>query len=199
VYDSATGKGLSAIVELIDLNSKRVVTELQTDAEGNYLSTLPLGRNYAFSVNKKGYLFYSNRFMLKEVVSGDHFEVNIPLQPFVKGANIVLRNILFETGKFVLLPESISELEKIVSILRENPTLKVQISGHTDNVGKEADNLVLSAARAKAVVDYIITKGIASARLTHKGFGAAQPVADNATEQGRSLNRRTEMTVISNN
>jgi len=62
-------------VELIDLSSKRVVTELQTDPDGNYLSTLPLGRDYAFSVNKKGYLFYSNRFMLKEVVSGDHFEV----------------------------------------------------------------------------------------------------------------------------
>lgn len=199
VYDSATGKGLSAIVELIDLSSKRVVTELQTDADGNYLSTLPLGRNYAFSVNKKGYLFYSNRFMLKEVVSGDHFEVNIPLQPFAKGANIVLRNILFETGKFVLLPESIAELDKIVSILRENPALKVQISGHTDNVGKDVDNLVLSASRAKAVVEYIITKGILAARLTHKGFGAAQPVADNSTEQGRSLNRRTEMTVISNN
>ena len=199
VYDSATGKGLSAIVELIDLSSKRVVNELQTDADGNYLSTLPLGRDYAFSVNKKGYLFYSNRFMLKEVVSGDHFEVNIPLQPFAKGANIVLRNILFETGKFVLLPESIAELEKIVSILRENPALKVQISGHTDNVGKDADNLVLSASRAKAVVEYIITKGIAAARLTHKGFGAAQPVADNATEPGRTLNRRTEMTVISNN
>lgn len=199
VYDSTTGKGLSAVVELIDLSSKRVVTELQTDPDGNYLSTLPLGRDYAFSVNKKGYLFYSNRFMLKEVVSGDHFEVNIPLQPFAKGANIVLRNILFETGKFVLLPESIAELEKIVAILRENPILKVQISGHTDNVGKDADNLVLSASRAKAVVEYIITKGIPAARLTHKGFGAAQPVADNATEQGRSLNRRTEMTVISNN
>ena len=199
VYDSATGKGLSAIVELIDLSSKRVVTELQTDADGNYLSTLPLGRNYAFSVNKKGYLFYSNRFMLKEVVSGDHFEVNIPLQPFAKGANIVLRNILFETGKFVLLSESMTELDKIVSILRENPALKVQISGHTDNVGKDADNLVLSASRAKAVVEYIITKGILAARLTHKGFGAAQPVADNSTERGRSLNRRTEMTVISNN
>jgi outer membrane protein OmpA-like peptidoglycan-associated protein len=137
--------------------------------------------------------------MLKEVVSGDHFEVNIPLQPFAKGANIVLRNILFETGKFILLPESIAELEKIVSILRENPALKVQISGHTDNVGKDADNLVLSASRAKAVVEYIITKGIAAARLTHKGFGAAQPVGDNATEPGRTLNRRTEMTVISNN
>lgn len=199
VYDSATGKGLSAIVELIDLSSKRVVTELQTDADGNYLSTLPLGRNYAFSVNKKGYLFYSNRFMLKEVVSGDHFEVNIPLQPFAKGANIVLRNILFETGKFVLLSESMTELDKIVSILRENPALKVQISGHTDNVGKDPDNLVLSASRAKAVVEYIITKGILAARLTHKGFGAAQPVADNSTERGRSLNRRTEMTVISNN
>jgi len=89
-----------------------------------------------------------------------------------------------------LLPESIAELEKIVTILRENPTLKVQISGHTDNVGKDADNLVLSASRAKAVVEYIITKRIPAARLTHKGFGAAQPVADNATRTRQILEQK---------
>lgn len=199
VYDSITGKGLRAIVELIDVKSKRIVTEVESDGEGNYLATLPLGRDYAFSVNKKGYLFYSSRFMLKEVVSEEHYEINIPLQPFAIGANIVLRNILFETGKYILLPESIAELDKIVAILKENPALRVQIGGHTDNVGKDADNLILSAMRAKAVVDHVVSKGILAARLTSRGFGAAVPVADNATEKGRALNRRTEMTVISNN
>jgi outer membrane protein OmpA-like peptidoglycan-associated protein len=199
VYDSTTGKGLKAIVELVDVKSRRLITEVESDLEGNYLATLPLGRDYAFSVNKKGYLFYSNRFMLKEVVSENHYEVNIPMQPFAKGANIVLRNILFETGKYILLPESIAELEKIVTILRENPSMRVQIGGHTDNIGKDADNLALSALRAKAVVDHIISKGILASRLTSKGFGATMPVADNATEQGRALNRRTEMTVVSDN
>lgn len=199
VYDSITGKGLKAIVELIDVKSRRIVTEVEADEGGNYLATLPLGRDYAFSVNKKGYLFYSSRFMLKELVPEKHYEVNIPLQPFAKGANIVLRNILFETGKYVLLPESIAELDKIVAILKENPALRVEIGGHTDNVGKDADNLALSAMRAKAVVDHVVSKGILSLRLTSKGFGAAVPVADNATEQGRALNRRTEMTVVSSN
>ncbi len=199
VYDSTTGKGLKAIVELVDVKSRRLITEVESDLEGNYLATLPLGRDYAFSVNKKGYLFYSNRFMLKEVVSENHYEVNIPMQPFAKGANIVLRNILFETGKYILLPESIAELEKIVTILRENPSMRVQIGGHTDNIGKDADNLALSALRAKAVVDHLISKGILASRLTSKGFGATMPVADNATEQERALNRRTEMTVVSDN
>lgn len=199
VYDSLTGKGLKAIVELIDVKSRRIVTEVQSDDDGNYLTTLPLGRDYAFSVNKKGYLFYSSRFMLKELVAEEHYEVNIPLQPFAKGANIVLRNILFETGKYILLPESIAELEKIVAILRDNPALQVQIGGHTDNIGKDADNLTLSAFRAKAVVDYVVSKGILASRLVSKGFGATSPVAENSTEKGRSLNRRTEMTVLSNN
>ncbi|MEY4627844.1 MAG: hypothetical protein RLZZ595_170 [Bacteroidota bacterium] len=198
VYDSASGKGLMAIVEVIDLESKVVVSELEADGQGNYLSVLPLGKNYALNVSKKGYLFYSGRFEMSKAVGQSQFKKDIPLQPLQKGTSIVLRNIQFETGKYNLLSESFIELDKVAKILFENPNLKVQIVGHTDAVGKEADNVLLSKERANVVVAYLTTKGIQASRLSTEGVGASRPIADNQTEEGRSLNRRTELVILSN-
>ncbi|MGF2413394.1 MAG: OmpA family protein, partial [Ferruginibacter sp.] len=114
------------------------------------------------------------------------------------GASVILKNIFFDSKQFDLKPESISELDKIVLLLNDNPKLKIQISGHTDNVGLAKNNLLLSNNRAKAVVTYLLSKGIVIARVTYKGFGAAIPVADNNTDAGKALNRRTELSVISN-
>jgi outer membrane protein OmpA-like peptidoglycan-associated protein len=108
---------------------------------------------------------------------------------------VVLRNIFFDVNKFDLKPASLSELDKVVQLLRDNPTVKIQISGHTDNVGKAADNLKLSDNRSKSVVAYLVSKGIVATRLSAKGFGATKPVAGNETEEGRAQNRRTELTV----
>ena len=198
VYDSASGKGLMAIVEVIDLESKVVVSELEADGQGNYLSVLPLGKNYAFNVSKKGYLFYSGRFEMSKAVGQSQFKKDIPLQPLQKGTSIVLRNIQFETGKYNLLSESFIELDKVAKILFENPNMKVQIVGHTDAVGKEADNVLLSKERANVVVAYLATKGIQASRLSAEGIGASRPIADNQTEEGRALNRRTELVILSN-
>ena len=88
-------------------------------------------------------------------------------------------------------------MDKLIQLLNDNPTLKIEIGGHTDTIGKAPDNLKLSQNRAKAVVDYLINKKIAAARLTSKGFGSTKPVASNKTEEGRSMNRRTEMKVVS--
>jgi outer membrane protein OmpA-like peptidoglycan-associated protein len=198
VYDSLSRKGLSAVVEVIDLESKMLISEVQADEEGRYLSILPAGKNYAFNVSKKGYLFYSGRFLMKEMLQQQNFKYNIPLQPLQKGTSIVLKNIQFETGKYELLTESYIELDKLVVMLNENPKLKVQIVGHTDNIGKENDNQLLSSQRAKIVVDYLSSKNISSERLTSKGMGAKLPIEDNQTEQGRAMNRRTEMLIISN-
>jgi outer membrane protein OmpA-like peptidoglycan-associated protein len=118
------------------------------------------------------------------------------LQPIEVNATAVLNNIFFDVSKFELKPESQVELDKLVQLLNENPTLRIEISGHTDNQGKPADNLTLSNNRAKAVVTYVVGKGIATARLTSKGYGETKPVADNKTEDGRAKNRRTEMKVI---
>jgi len=197
VFDKKTTKGLPSSVELIDLATKQVMSEVQTDERGNYLITLPVGKDYAFNVNRKGYLFFSDNFFLSDHAVDSIYEKNIPLQPIEANASIVLKNVFFDVNKFDLKPASEAELDILVKLLNENPTLKIQIGGHTDNVGKPADNLALSNNRAKAVVTYLISKGIAATRLSSKGFGETQPVADNKTEEGKALNRRTEMKVIS--
>jgi outer membrane protein OmpA-like peptidoglycan-associated protein/tetratricopeptide (TPR) repeat protein len=198
VYDKKTSQGLPSSIELTDVDSRNVISRLQTDEEGNYLVTLPEGKDYAFNVNRKGYLFYSDNFSLLKNTPDSFFIVDIPLQPIEAGASIVLKNIFFDVKKFELKTASVSELEKVVSLLNENPKLMIQISGHTDNVGSDADNLTLSLNRAKAVTAYLTGKGIVGKRLTYKGYGATKPIASNDTEQGKALNRRTELNVVSN-
>jgi outer membrane protein OmpA-like peptidoglycan-associated protein/tetratricopeptide (TPR) repeat protein len=197
VFDKKTTKGLPSAVELIDLATREPVSKVQTDEQGNYLITLPVGKDYAFNVNRKGYLFYSDNFSLSQRSPDSIYEKNISLQPIEANATVVLKNIFFDVNKFELKPESQAELDKVVQLLVDNPTLKIQINGHTDSIGKAADNLKLSDNRARAVVSYLIGKGINTNRLTAKGFGATQPVAANKTEEGRALNRRTEMKVVS--
>jgi outer membrane protein OmpA-like peptidoglycan-associated protein/tetratricopeptide (TPR) repeat protein len=195
VFDNKTKKGLPSAVELIDLASKESLSKVQTDEHGNYLITLPVGKDYAFNVNRKGYLFYSDNFSLRQRTPDSTYEKNIPLQPIEVDASIVLNNIFFDINKFDLKPESQVELDKLMQLLTDNPTLKIEISGHTDNAGKPADNLALSVNRAKAVVSYLTGKGIAATRLIAKGYGETKPMADNKTEDGRAMNRRTEMKV----
>lgn len=197
VFDKKTSKGLPSAIELTDLASQEVVSKVQTDETGNYLVTLPVGKDYAFNVNRKGYLFFSENFPLSQKAPDSTYHIDIPLQPLEANASVVLKNIFFDSKEYSLKAESTSELDKLFVLLRDNTTIKVQISGHTDNVGKAEDNLLLSQNRAQAVVKYLVGKGIAQARLTAKGFGATQPVADNNTEEGRAQNRRTEMKVVS--
>ena len=196
VYDSKTNNGLPSSVELIDLASKQTISNVQTDETGNYLITLPVGKDYAFNVARKGYLFYSGNYSLKNKSADSIYKQDIPLQPIEVEAGIVLRNLFFETAKFDIQPESEVELDKVVQFLQDNPTVKIQLEGHTDNVGNAADNQKLSAARAYAVVNYLVTRRIKGNRLVAKGFGSTKPVADNKSEEGRAQNRRTELRIL---
>jgi outer membrane protein OmpA-like peptidoglycan-associated protein len=198
IYDKKTNAGLPSSVELTTIDSGYVLSKLQTDEDGNYLTTLPSGKNYAFTVHRKGYLFYSENISLTGEISDSPRVVNIALQPIEKGASIVLNNIFFPSKKFELEKTSYAEMNKVVALLNENPKLIILITGHTDNVGKPADNLLLSINRAKAVVAYLQSKGIDAKRLSGKGFGEGKPVEPNTTETGRAKNRRTELSVISN-
>ena len=197
VFDKKTSKGLPSAVELTDLSTQQVLSKVQTDETGSYLITLPVGRDYAFNVNRKGYLFFSENFSLSHNIPDSTYNIDIPLQPLEANAAVILRNIFFDVNKFDLQPASTSELDKVVLLLKENPTLKIQINGHTDNIGKPGDNLKLSNDRAKSVVNYLVTKGIDIKRLSFRGFGADQPIASNESENGRAQNRRTELKVIS--
>jgi len=124
-------------------------------------------------------------------------EKDIKLKKVAVGSTIVLKNIFFDFDKFSLRPESIPELERLLKFMTELPSVKIEISGHTDNIGAAAYNKTLSENRAKAVVDYLVGKGIDKNRMTYKGFGFDQPIATNDTEEGRQLNRRTEFKIIS--
>jgi outer membrane protein OmpA-like peptidoglycan-associated protein/tetratricopeptide (TPR) repeat protein len=197
VFDKKTGKGLPSSVELTDLSSKYLLSKVQTDETGNYLITLPVGKDYAFNVNRKGYLMFSENYSLSQAGSDSTYHVDIPLQPLETNATVVLKNIFYDLNKYDLKPESQVELDKLVQLLKDNPALAIQINGHTDNIGKPADNLILSQNRAKAVVSYLTSKGIEAKRLSFKGWGDEQPIADNKTEAGRARNRRTELKVVS--
>jgi outer membrane protein OmpA-like peptidoglycan-associated protein/tetratricopeptide (TPR) repeat protein len=197
VYDRSTHKGLPSSVILTDLATRAIISNLQTDETGNYLITLPEGKDYAFTVKRRGYLFFSENFSLSHDHGDTAYTIDIPLQPLEANATIVLKNIFFDPNKYNLMPESGAELDQVVQLMKDNPTLKIQISGHTDNSGKPADNITLSENRARAVTTYLVDRGIAATRLSSKGWGDTRPVADNSTPEGRARNRRTELTVIS--
>lgn len=197
VFDKNTQQGLPSSVILTELGTRKLLSQIQTDEEGGFLVTLPEGKDYLFNVNRKGYLFFSGHYNLSEPAKDTFFLVDIPLQPLSAGASVVLKNIFFDVGSAVLRPESEAELNLVVLLLEDNPNLRIRIVGHTDNTGTPADNLALSRERANAVTKFIASKGIAASRLVAEGKGETQPVASNATEEGKSQNRRTELTVIS--
>ena len=195
VKDKLTGKNLPSSVELTDNSNNQPLMKIQTDELGEYFITLPTGNNYTFTVNRKGYLFFSELMELKDKIADSTYQKDIFLQPIALHASFTFKNIQFANNAYQLPSAAKIELEKLVQVLTENPSLQVEIGGHTDNVGKPADNLLLSTNRAKAIVDYLVSRDIAANRLTFKGFGAAEPIADNNTEKGRAINRRTTFTI----
>ena len=112
------------------------------------------------------------------------------------GESITLKNVFFQTGKYTLLDVSIVELDKVVEMMQKHPNMRIELGGHTDNVGRPEANQKLSEQRAKAVYDYLVKKGISADRLTYKGYGQTEPVADNTTPEGRRQNRRTVFTIL---
>jgi outer membrane protein OmpA-like peptidoglycan-associated protein/tetratricopeptide (TPR) repeat protein len=209
VYDAKTLKKLRAKAEIIDLATNKIFTFAIADAQGEFLICLPVGKNYALNVNRKNYAFYSDNFALNENNSSTKpFLLDIPLlsiekstatstPALVNGKPIILKNIFFETGSAKLKIESTNEMNRLKTMLEENLSLKIQINGHTDNVGNDADNMSLSLNRAKAVYDFLVKEKIDANRLTFKGFGKNIPVETNNTVEGKQANRRTEFQIIS--
>jgi outer membrane protein OmpA-like peptidoglycan-associated protein/tetratricopeptide (TPR) repeat protein len=197
VTDKQSGKGLPSSVELFDNENNKALMKVQTDEKGEYFITLPTGRDYTFTVNRKGYLFYSEQYALSKKDADSTYQKNIALQAVALNANFVFNNILFKNNSYDLPSAAFIELNKLLQVLNENPSIKLEISGHTDNVGKQEDNLLLSTNRAKAIVTYLNANGVESKRLSFKGYGASKPIADNNKEEGRSKNRRTEFTITS--
>jgi len=197
VIDKKSKQPLEAAIEIIDLqNNLPVYQDYSSTDKGEFLVTLKAGKNYALHISKEDYLFYSEYFSVEGKDAGKPFVITVSLEGIEIGGVTVLRNIFFDTNKFDLKPNSKSELEKLSQFLNENPKLKVEISGHTDNVGNDQANQVLSENRAKSVYNYLIENKIDASRLSYKGYGKSQPIATNDTEEGRSRNRRTEFKIV---
>jgi len=196
VMDKETGRLLSAEYELVNLKTGTVVANGKSGFDGNFLICIPSGANYGLNVNKKGYLFYSDNFMLEGIHSiTEPFIKNVLLTPIKTGETVILANVFYEFDSWELKPESVIELKKLYKLLADNPAVCIEIGGYTDSIGTAAYNQVLSERRAKSVVDFLLSMGITVDRLSFKGYGATSPVADNITAEGRRLNRRTEVRV----
>jgi len=131
----------------------------------------------------------------KDVLVSDEKETNPGQLVIAPNENIVLEHIVFETNKAELLPPSYPELDELLDYAMKHENAKMEISGYTDSTGDEQKNVKLSEARAKAVADYLINKGIAKERIVYAGYGSANPVADNKTKEGKAKNRRVEFLI----
>jgi outer membrane protein OmpA-like peptidoglycan-associated protein len=199
IRDAITKDSLEAQIVLTDNGQNEIVAEINSEpGTGKYTIVMPSGKNYGLAVEKGGYLFHSENYDIPPSTSYQEIDLNVDLKKIAVGTRIVLKNIFFDFNKATLKKESAAELKNLLDLLNESPKLKIEISGHTDNKGVTANNQLLSQKRAKAVVDYLIVKGIPATRLKHAGFGATKPLAPNTTEKGRQLNRRTEFKIIAN-
>jgi outer membrane protein OmpA-like peptidoglycan-associated protein len=198
VYDSRTKRPLEAHFELIDLGSRKKVIESSSEpGNGEFLVVIPVDTDYALNVSRPAYLFHSENFAFDKVYSRtEPFLKDIALNPIEIGERIVLRNVFYQTDSFALDVKSMVELDKVVMFMQANPSLAVEIGGHTDNTGSQEHNLWLSGMRAGEVAAYLVVQGIMQARIEFRGYGMSDPVTTNETEEGRALNRRTELKVI---
>lgn len=185
--------------ELIVFKSKANEKEYQgiTDENGKFSLRLPAGDTYEIFIlgfkDSTSYNFLDIPATKGNAYYKTPFKVDIQFQP---SKTFVLQDCNFETGKANLEPESYTVLDELVAYLVRKDDERIEIGGHTDNVGKPAANIKLSMERAQAVMDYLIAKGIDPARLTAKGYGMAVPIDDNKTEEGRAQNRRTEVKIL---
>ena len=200
VIDANTNEPVKAKLVLSDNSRNLVVAVKYTDSKnGTFELQIPSDRNFGLTVEKDGYLFHSRNFKRTALSSNKDVNTTIRLKPADVGSRVILKNIFFDSGKSEIKPESISELDRIYELLNRTPNLRVQINGHTDNVGEANYNKALSRKRAKAVERYLISYGIEPGRLSSKGFGEEKPLVSNDDEiGGREINRRTEIEIIGN-
>lgn len=198
VTDASTGKAISAELILSDNHKNIVIDRQYSDPKtGAFRIAIPKGDNFGLTVEADGYLFFSQHFDA-EKLKGKEIKKNIYLKKAEVGSVAILKNIFFNSGEAIIQSASIAELDRLHELLKGNPTLRIQINGHTDNVGDDTYNQKLSEQRALAVAKYLLQYGISAERVTSKGFGETRPLVSNDDENGgREINRRTEIEIIS--
>lgn len=197
VRDNKTGEPVKGRIELFNLLTNEIVSVTHSDSvSGKYLMVLTQGADYALYVNATGYLFRSLNFNYEHDYNPKPVEIDVGLDKAGAGAVVVLNNIFFEVDKFDLEPKSQTELDKVVRFLMQNTSIKVEISGHTDDTGTASHNQTLSLKRAQAVVSYLTGHGIPKERLVQVGYGSTRPLKPNNTEENKQANRRIEFRVL---
>lgn len=197
VNDSETGEPVMAKIDLIDLSTDfTVATTASSDVDGSYRVRFPAKKPYMIDFRATGFLSEMKRVDIPEAYASDFYNLDISMIKVKVGKKVVLNNILFESGKAVLTKGSYTEIDRLFNILRDNALMKIEISGHTDKTGSEPLNFKLSEERSRAVVEYLVQKGIDRSRLQYKGYGSLQPIDVNTTQAGRTKNRRVEFKIL---
>ncbi len=197
VTDAKTKMPLKAEIELKELKTEQIISKTVSDSiTGEYLIVVPGKSEYALYANKRGYLFSSLNFNYEENDLDKPLVLNIELQPIGKDASVVLNNIFFEFDKFELQEKSKAELNEVVLFLKNNPTIRIEIGGHTDNSGMEPYNQQLSLKRAISVGSYLKANGVLAERVKERGYGSQRPINHNDSEENKRFNRRIEFKIL---
>jgi outer membrane protein OmpA-like peptidoglycan-associated protein len=197
VLNAKTKEPLQASINFSDINnsSKSGIANSEPN-NGYYKLALPSGKNYQFLAIKEGFYPNAENIDLSNLKSYTEIQRDLYLSPLEVGEIIRLNNLFFDFAKSDLKKESMAELERVISLLQNNPTMQIEIGGHTDNVGDDASNLKLSTQRVQSVVNYILSKDVPASQITLKGYGEKRPISDNSSDIGRAKNRRVEFTIL---
>jgi outer membrane protein OmpA-like peptidoglycan-associated protein len=196
VLNAKTKSPLGAVIRFDDLGTGKEVGDARSDpGTGNYSIALPVGKKYGYHAAAPGYLSLNENLELVSLTEYNELKKDLFLIPIEIGESIQLRNVFFVQSKSLLKPESYPELDRLVEIMKDNPTMEIQLEGHTDYLGNAQANLALSEQRVLAVKEYIVKKGVSATRVTGKGYGGSRPVAPSDSEANRQMNRRVEFKV----
>lgn len=194
VLDCETKKPVEATINIVDNTTRKAIAVHKSNsATGKYVVVLPSGKNYGISIEANSYAFYSKNIDIPDLKNFKEIYDEVCLQSVKIGTKLILRNVFFDVDKSSLRKESELELNKLVEIMKQNPALTIEISGHTDSDGDDTHNLELSKARSKAVLDYLVTQTIDVKRMSSTGYGESKPVIANTSVENKQLNRRTEI------
>ncbi|OFY35340.1 MAG: hypothetical protein A2W91_07910 [Bacteroidetes bacterium GWF2_38_335] len=198
ITDGFTGAPVAAEIEIVDNEKNQVISVSSSNsATGKYLVSLPSGKNYGIAVKNPDYLFHSENFNIPSATNYQEITKDIALMKMKIGSSVILKNVFFDYAKATLRPESYPELDRLHKLLTDFPSARIKVTGHTDSRGSVETNTRLSNDRAKAVVEYLKTKGIADSRLQYEGMASKKPIVPSAkTEEDHQQNRRVEFEII---
>lgn len=192
-------RNLYSQISITDNSTNATLQTIMTNPEtGEYVITLPSGKNYAMTVSSDGYLFHSENFNIPPATNYQEIRKDIGMLPMDPGSKVVLNNVFFDSNSSNLRPESYGELDRLAEIFKLYPGLVIEVSGHTDNQGNRLYNITLSQKRAEAVRQYLIDVGVQPVQVMAKGYGPDRPRDTNSTAEGRQNNRRVEAQILSN-